>query len=235
MNPDSPSQINPDDAAQAEVSAPDPTVETSDTTRPSLRERFREAARIELLDAAERVLSREGVQGARIDAIAAEAGVSVGTVYNVFGDREGLVAAVLERRRDATHDLIRKTLDTMPDRPFEERFARMAHMLFDHFQRNWPYMRLVSQLSPAPGCPPTAAGPKLSRDVVLEIHGMLRELIGQGVVSGALRPLDLHAAASALMGMIRATVEIDLATDQDAPTRERADFLIRLYLRGAGA
>ena len=48
--------------------------------KPSLRQRFREQAREEALDAALRIFVRDGLVEARIDAIAADAGVSVGTL-----------------------------------------------------------------------------------------------------------------------------------------------------------
>ena len=67
--------------------------------RSPLRERFREQARVEILAAARRVFTQEGIEESRIDVVAAEAGVSVGTIYNLYGDRAGLVAAVLTSGR----------------------------------------------------------------------------------------------------------------------------------------
>ena len=64
---------------------------TSMSAVPRLRERLREQTQQAILDAASRILADEGVALARIDAIAAEAGVSGGTLYNYYGDREGLV------------------------------------------------------------------------------------------------------------------------------------------------
>jgi AcrR family transcriptional regulator len=50
-----------------------------------------------LVDAAERVLVREGLTGLTVRAVAAEAGVAPMGVYNRFGNKDGLVAAVLAR------------------------------------------------------------------------------------------------------------------------------------------
>lgn len=51
------------------------------------------AARERLLDAAVRCVAREGMAGANIAAVAAEAGVSRPTVYRYFADRQALVEA----------------------------------------------------------------------------------------------------------------------------------------------
>src|SRR5689334_8939147 len=59
-----------------------------------------------LLDAAQRVLSERGLDGATIEAIAREAGVSVGIVYRRFPDKDALLRAAYERyfgTRDAAN------------------------------------------------------------------------------------------------------------------------------------
>jgi AcrR family transcriptional regulator len=53
-----------------------------------------------LVDAAERVLVRDGLPGLTVRAVAAEAGVAPMGVYNRFGSKDGLVAAVLVRGFD---------------------------------------------------------------------------------------------------------------------------------------
>lgn len=57
----------------------------------------RDAARnrIALLEAAERLVTTQGVDCVTMDAVAAEAGVGKGTVFRRFDSREGLMAAVL--------------------------------------------------------------------------------------------------------------------------------------------
>lgn len=51
-----------------------------------------------LLDAAERLFYRHGVQAVGVDAVVAEAGVATKTLYTHFGSKDGLVAAYLRRR-----------------------------------------------------------------------------------------------------------------------------------------
>lgn len=53
-----------------------------------------------LIDAAERVLVRDGLSGLTVRAVATEAGVAPMGVYNRFGSKDGLVAAVLVRGFD---------------------------------------------------------------------------------------------------------------------------------------
>src|SRR5256885_16863778 len=48
----------------------------------------------ELLNAAERVLAEDGMRGLTVRAVAAKAGVAPMSVYNQFGGKAGLLAAV---------------------------------------------------------------------------------------------------------------------------------------------
>src|ERR1700694_5227931 len=50
-----------------------------------------------LLDAAEQMLDFVGLEGATVPAIAVSAGVSVGTVYKRFPDKDAVLRAVYER------------------------------------------------------------------------------------------------------------------------------------------
>ena len=76
----------------------------SSPVRP-LRERLREQTEAAILDATERVLAREGLTGASMQAIAREAGVAVGTLYNRFDDCDGLLRSLVEARRAAARRL----------------------------------------------------------------------------------------------------------------------------------
>src|SRR5687767_13624141 len=70
-----------------------------------------------ILEAATAVFVREGVAGASIDAIAAEAGVSRQTVYNQIGDKEKLFAAVVQDVTSRSSARLFETIGTFPDKP----------------------------------------------------------------------------------------------------------------------
>lgn len=54
-----------------------------------------------ILEACERIMVREGFYGVTTDKIAKEAGVSIGSLYQFFGNKESVVSALI-------HELIRK-------------------------------------------------------------------------------------------------------------------------------
>ncbi|CAL9586868.1 putative HTH-type transcriptional regulator [Streptomyces sp. enrichment culture] len=81
-----------------------------DTTQRTGRERSTDRRRRELLEAADRVVLRDGPQ-ASMNAIAAEAGITKPILYRHFGDKGGLYAALARRHTDALLSSLRAALD----------------------------------------------------------------------------------------------------------------------------
>jgi AcrR family transcriptional regulator len=72
-----------------------------------------------LVDAAERVLVRDGLDAVTVRAVAAEARVAPMGVYNHLGGKEGLLAALLVRGFVGLHEA------TVPSREVDDPYARM--------------------------------------------------------------------------------------------------------------
>ncbi len=78
--------------------------------------------RVKLLDAAEAVVAREGVNSLTLNAVADEAGVSKGGLLYHFPSKSALVLAVVERLASACAAETAKAIDLEPDAP--GRFTR---------------------------------------------------------------------------------------------------------------
>lgn len=89
---------------------------TSAKKKPKRLRRSAEDAREAILDAAERRLAEAGPAGIRLQEVAADVGMSHPTVIHHFGNREGLVEAVVER---ALEGIRRETVEALGDEAFE--------------------------------------------------------------------------------------------------------------------
>lgn len=99
-----------------------------------LRESQTQVTRDRILDAVVEVLA-EGVDSLSMPAVAARAGVSVGTVYNHFGDKAGLLKALVPyaAKRTGTHiESIPETLAELDD---------TVRQVFHHFDRTDDLLR----------------------------------------------------------------------------------------------
>jgi AcrR family transcriptional regulator len=72
----------------------------------------RKSARERLLDTAERLFYAEGVHTVGIDRVIEESGVAKASLYNNFGNKDGLVAAYLDRRHQRQLDRVGRALAT---------------------------------------------------------------------------------------------------------------------------
>ncbi|MFC5585664.1 TetR/AcrR family transcriptional regulator [Nitratireductor kimnyeongensis] len=87
------------------------------TATDSFPTRGHAAKRLSILEAGARVFCREGYAGANIDMISAEAGVSRQTVYNHYGDKDKLFAAVVTEVTRRCNARSFEVLATFPDQP----------------------------------------------------------------------------------------------------------------------
>lgn len=79
------------------------------------RERRRERSREEIVDAARRVLLREGIAGATLEAVAKEVGLTKAALYYYYPSKDALLFDVMyasvERQAHAMHDGVAKAKD----------------------------------------------------------------------------------------------------------------------------
>ena len=90
--------------------------------------------RDKVLAAAEKLFAEHGPSCVSMDAVAAEAGVGKGTLFRGFGDRAGLVLALLtEQERRLQEDVIRGPAPLGPGAPPVERLIAFGERLFAHY------------------------------------------------------------------------------------------------------
>jgi AcrR family transcriptional regulator len=91
--------------------------------------------RLAILQAAERLVARRGPDCVTMDEVACAAGVGKGTLFRHFGDRCGLMRALLdERERTFQEDFIRGPAPLGPRAPARERLVAFGERLLDHIE-----------------------------------------------------------------------------------------------------
>ncbi|PKK16370.1 TetR/AcrR family transcriptional regulator [Thermomonospora sp. CIF 1] len=89
--------------------------------------------RARLLEAADRLASERGVANLTMEAVAAAAGVGKGTVFRRFGDRSGLLAALLDHReRQLQNALLYGPPPLGPGAPALERLRAFGPAVMRH-------------------------------------------------------------------------------------------------------
>ncbi len=99
----------------------------------SRKQRELEFRRTLILDGVERTFTELGFYGASVDEIAARAEVAPATLYNLFGGKEELFAAVVERRME---EFLRSVEGARPAGSAAEQLAEVVKAAFSYFDEH---------------------------------------------------------------------------------------------------
>jgi AcrR family transcriptional regulator len=87
---------------------------------------FRSNLREEIIAKAGALIETEGLEAVQARRIAREAGCAVGTVYNLFGDIDGLIVAINATTLDMLGGAISAEAESLHDGTLEQRLSRLA-------------------------------------------------------------------------------------------------------------
>jgi AcrR family transcriptional regulator len=190
---------------------------------------LRQASKLEtrntLLQAALELFIEKGFEETRASEIAQKAGVAVGTIYLHFGDKEGLLSAILMNLADTIYIRVKEVYEKHPSAAPEE----LAHM---HIEQIVQYAEENQKLAPF------VLGYALSRHpvgmkIIDFIVSQVEESIRQGQASGIYRtdilpPLAARAEAYMNLGLISWWIE-----HQNVMThKDIVDTLVKFRLSG---
>jgi AcrR family transcriptional regulator len=201
----------------------------------SLRERIRSTTTEAILGAAEAVFADQGLHAAHMGDIAARAGVSVGTLYNHFEDREALLSGLLEARRAELLTRLDEVLKEAGDRPVKERLRALLEAMLAHKKQHRKFLQILLQgeIGRYEQTFPSAC--HVPGATLREIFNRLDKVTRQGVRDGTLRPGSAALAPVILMGMVRALAIRDALAGVESEPADQAEQLLDFFLKGAGA
>ena len=184
----------------------------------------------EILEAARRVVARNGFQGVTIDRVAEEAKIAKGTVYLYFHTKEELLKAAVEQGMVHFTNLIRSEVEEV-SQPLEK-LCRLveASMELSDSQRDFFKMLLLERnfLAAAPNHPEAAQMLDLYLGYINFIAGVIKE----GVDAGVLRSHDVEASAFALNEAMRGCFQQRTLGLTSRTAAEDANILLDIFFHG---
>lgn len=154
-----------------------------------------DATKASILKAAARVFAAQGFSGARIDAIAAEAGVNKALLYYHFDDKEQLFTAVFERQFEESHGAILAALNAEGSAA-----AALLHYAGVHFDALAKARNLSSLHQQFLADRQVADG--LIHKYALPRAMALKALLARGIASGEFRPFDTGNMAISVTSLL---------------------------------
>ena len=183
-----------------------------------------------LVDAAERVLVRDGLRGLTVRAVATEAGVAPMGVYNRFGSKHGLVTAVLVRGFDGLAESIHAddasdAAERLPACGRSYRRFALAHP--QHYEAMFG-----NGVSPADRA--AVSTDELERHATAAF-GVLVAEVARAMEAGVLRRNDPDEVAQVIWSAVHGAVALELAgVSQVADTDASYERLLVAITAGLG-
>ncbi|MFF4039011.1 TetR/AcrR family transcriptional regulator [Streptomyces sp. NPDC001816] len=200
--------------------------DTSEKEQPRRRQARGERRIAQLLQAAARVFCTTGYTAASTNAIAREAGVSPGTLYQFFPNKEALAVELGDRLMHQMQETYGEVLTPVdPATPLEEAIGTAVDR-FMAFNTEHPVFFALMHGPDVPGRI-AEAHDQLHATVIGRIEGLLGSLLPEA------DPADVTRTAHVCLGIYKAGLELVLAhegAEQAAYVQEIKDVLIR-YLQ----
>jgi TetR/AcrR family transcriptional regulator len=157
-----------------------------------------EATRQKLLGAARREFAGSGLAGARVDEIAARAGVNKQLVYHYFGDKDALYLAVLEWVYEEIRTQERKlNLAGLPPR---DAIRKLIESSFDHLAAHPDFILLLNDENRG-GARHVRRSRRLEAmhsPLVSMVSKILSEGVREGVFRRGINPVHLYISIAGL-------------------------------------
>jgi TetR/AcrR family transcriptional regulator len=168
----------------------------SDNIKPQRRDPA--ATRKKLLTAARREFADSGLAGARVDEIAARAGVNKQLVYHYFGDKDALYLAVLEWVYEEIRAQERKlNLEGLPP---EQAIKKLIEASFDHLDAHPDFIVLLNDENR--GGARHVRGSRKLEAMHSPLVSMVSTILSQGIRAGVFRkgvnPVHLYISIAGL-------------------------------------
>lgn len=169
-----------------------PVINKQKTTKTATSTRNSEATRNQLLDAAEAEFAVTGLIAARMEAIAAQTGVTKATIYYYFQSKEELYQAVLERCLVGVLGLAAELqLDCLPpDAALVKLLATMLECMSEN-----PRVGSILCLEAVQN-----KGKYYPKQLGNVLYGTIIEILERGILSGAFRQLEPRHTAVNIVG-----------------------------------
>lgn len=123
----------------------------------------------QILDAAELLFAEQGYEGASTNAIAAQAGVPIGSIYQFFPNKEAILHGLAARYRAEAAALLDEALAA--DLPLGALIERLLNTVVEFGAQRIGFTRMVLQAGAHPHL--AAAAADLQADLVVRVEGLL--------------------------------------------------------------
>ena len=200
--------------------------QTASTVKRRSPHQARSRDKLELIfEASIRILNKQGMEGLTTNRIAEVAGVSIGTLYQYFSNKQEILMALGKREIDAT--IAKITEQFLESDEKTDRLRLLIHILLNAFDGRHQVRKILLDIAL------TQQGMKGLDQSVIQITSLLNSPMAAHFFKGMppLTEMDIFVLSSAVTGVIRSALvkDIDMLSQQEL--EDKIVALIRSYIK----
>lgn len=189
-------------------------------------ESVREGRRKQILRAAQAEFAVKGFYRTEVASIARRAGVSKGTIYNYFDDKESLLMSVICAGFDRLGESMRAISEKISDPVDKISCALMEYLQF--FDRHKGFFKVLAKEA-------VHILPRVRseyRKYLVGHVGLIEKLIRQGIASGKFAGVDETLAAWLLIEMVGAVTRATVLLNRKLDVERDHKTIMSMFLHG---
>lgn len=189
---------------------------------------FRSELRQKALTIAERIITTDGLAALQARRVATEAGCAVGTLYNVFGDMDGLIIAANQETVGLLGAVLVESHKASAGGSVERRLTDLATAYLAFAVAHQNRWRAVFEHRMAP----TAEVPEDYRADQARLLALIEEIIAEEVRDEKLRHRAGRALFAAIHGIVALALDEKLEYFDRAATEGEIRFIVSAAAKG---
>jgi AcrR family transcriptional regulator len=161
------------------------------------RQRRKAARPAELIEAGLAEFALNGFAGTRLEDVARRAGVSKGTIYRYFADKEALFLAAVQSRATPVREQIESFVDSFPGSTRELMGLVLALMYREMIDRD---LKTLMRIIIGEGGRFPALAELYHREMIVKGRALLARILARGIARGEVRESAATALPIVVMG-----------------------------------
>lgn len=187
-----------------------------------------DARKRQILEAATAVFARRGFDGASMDDIVRESGISKGGLYWHFKSKDEIIAAILRQFFD--QEMADMEAILARDGAADERLLQLSAHLADEMEQAFGLLPISLEFYAV------AARQESVRTFLQDYYDSyqttLQELVEEGIAQGAFRPVDATAATTSIIAAFEGLILLWAIHPEAIDLKQHTKETIRLLLDG---
>jgi AcrR family transcriptional regulator len=193
----------------------------------------KEARKKDILDAAAKLFSESDFHEVKVDDIAERVGLSKGTIYIYFENKENLFYSIIMDRTQALLERLKKSLTC--DLPFLDCLKCFISDYLQFFEEHKAFFKIAHSEKMRMSMEQHYAFHRYAKEAFTGILNVVHEIIQSGQKQAVLRKLDTTKSGRHLIGILNAFIYQRIILGSSSSLEEDMEFIMDVFLNGMKA